>query len=70
MDDRIRTAQDIVGLTEVGQVGHDARPVRAAVTGQVDIEDVVAVLAEVAHDPAAGLATPAGHDDPHLSGRP
>ena len=70
MDDRVRAAEDVVGLAEVGQVGHDAQPVRAAVAGQVDVEDVVAVLAQVAHDPATGLAAPAGDDDPHLSGRP
>ena len=66
MDDGVGAADDVVRLSEIGQVGHDAQAVGAAVAGQVDVEHVVAALAQVAHHPAPGLAAPAGHDDPHV----
>ena len=53
---------------EVGQVGHGCTG-RAALPSwlEVDVEDVVAVLAQVAHDPSAGLAAAARDDDPHVA---
>ena len=41
-------------------------PGRAAVVAGVDVEDVVAVLAQVAHDPRPALAAASGDHDPHL----
>ena len=65
MDDRVRSGDHVVGLAEVREVGPDALAVGAAVVGQVDVEHVVAVVAQVADDPPAGLAAPARDDDPH-----
>ncbi len=65
MDDSVGAADDVVGLPEVGQVGDDAQAVSTAVASQVDVEHVVAAVAEVTHHPPAGLAAPAGDDDPH-----
>ena len=66
MDDRVGAGHHVVDLAEVREVGPDAQAVGAAVVGQVDVEDVVAVVAQVAHDPSAGLAAAARDDDPHL----
>ena len=70
MDHCVGAGDDLEGLAEVGQVGDQAQPVGAAVADEVDVEHVVAVLAQVAHDPAAGLAAAAGHHDAHLSDPP
>jgi hypothetical protein len=52
----------LVGLAEVGEVGEPAEAVRAAVVNEVDVEDIVAALAQVANDPSASLAAAAGKD--------
>ena len=38
---------------------------RAAVVDDVDVQDLVAVLAQLPDDPPAGLAAASGDDDPH-----
>ena len=53
MDDGVGPGERVLGLTEVGQVGDQAHPERAAVVSRVHVEDVVAVLAQVADDPAS-----------------
>ena len=67
MDDRIGPGDHVVDLPEVGEVGPDAQAVGTAVMGQVHVEHVVVVLAQVAHHPAPCLAAAARHDDPHPS---
>ena len=65
MDDRVRAGDDLVALAEIGQVGQDALAVGGAVMGDVDVEHLVAGVAQVAHHPSTRLAAAAGHDDPH-----
>src|SRR5690349_19476662 len=59
------TADDVVDLAEIGEVRQQEEVVRRAVGHEVDVDDVVAVLSQVAHDPAAALAGASGHDDAH-----
>ncbi len=65
MDDRVGAGERVLGLAEVGQVGHDAQPERAPVVADVDVEDIVAVVAQVAHDPRSAFAAAPGDDDAH-----
>jgi hypothetical protein len=65
MDDRVGAAQDVVDLAEVGQIGQDELVVRGSVRDQIDVDDVVPVLAQVADDPSTALAGASGDDDPH-----
>ena len=65
MDDGIGAGERVVGLAEVGQVGEQAQAVRRCRRDEVDVEDVVTVLAQVAHDPTPALAAAARDDDPH-----
>ena len=65
MDDGIGAGERLLRLAQIGQVGDEAQPERAPVVPGVHVQDVVAVLAQVAHDPRATLAGPAGDDDPH-----
>ena len=58
-------AQRIERLAEVREIREERRPGLRAVAHDVDVPDLVAVLAELTHDPAAGLAAAAGHDHPH-----
>ena len=57
---------DVLDLAAVGEVGQQEEVVRRAVRHQVDVDDVVAVLAEVADDPSPALAAAPGDDDAHL----
>ena len=63
---RVEAREGLGGLPVVGEVGEQALAVRRAVVLRVDVEDVVAVLAQVAHDPPARLAAAARDDDPHV----
>ena len=65
MDDRVGPGERVLRLAEVGQVGDQALPERAPVVPDVDVQDVVAVLTQLADDPRPALAAPAGDDDPH-----
>jgi hypothetical protein len=77
VDDRLHALHDLAAaqrlerLPEVRDVGGQQR--RVAVPGgeglrgrdEVDVDHVVAVLDEVAHDGATGLPASACDDDPH-----
>ncbi len=65
MDDRIGPGQGIQRLPEVGQVRDQAESEGAAVMPRIHIQDVMAVLAEVAHDPRPALTAATCDDDPH-----
>ena len=65
MDDRVGAGERVLGLAEIGQVGDEALLGRVAVRALVDVEDLVAVLAQVAHDPRPALAAATRDDDPH-----
>ena len=65
MDDGVGAGERVLRLAEVGQVGDHAQPERAAVVADVDVEDVVAVLAQVAHDPRPAFAAAPGDDHAH-----
>ena len=65
MDDRIRSREGVLGLAEVGQIGDQAQPEGTAVVPRVHVEDVVAMLAQVAHDPRSALAAASRDDDSH-----
>ena len=65
MHDRLSPGERIQRLAEIGQLGDQASARRAAVVSRVDVEDIVSVLAQVAHDPRAALAAATGDDDPH-----
>ena len=66
MDDGVGAGERVLGLAEIGQVGHQGLLGRVPVGADVDVEDLVAVLAQVAHDPRSALAAAARHDDPHV----
>jgi hypothetical protein len=64
MDDRIGAPERVDGLAVVGQVGDQLLVLRqVGVAGQIDADDVVTVLEQVANDRAAGLAGAAGDED-------
>ena len=65
VDDGLGAGQRVLGLAEVGQVGDHRQPELAAVVAHVDVQHVVAVLAQLAHDVPAALAAAAGDHDPH-----
>ena len=56
----------VLGLAEIGQVGHQGLLGRVAVRADVDVDHVMAMLAQVAHDPRSALAAAARDDDPHV----
>ena len=66
MDDRVSRGERVLGLAEIGQVGHQGLLGRVPVRAHVDVEDLVAVIAQVAHDPRSALAAAARDDDPHV----
>ena len=63
VDDRIRAAERLDRLAEVGQVRPEERRIRRLAGDDVDVDDVVAVLDEIAHHCPARLAAAAGHHD-------
>ena len=66
MDDRVGRGERVLGLAEIGQVGHQGLLGRVPVGADVDVDHVMAVLAQVAHDPRSALAAAARDDDPHV----
>ena len=63
MDDRVRAAERLDRLAEVGQVRAEERRLRQARRDDVDVHDVVTVLDEVVHDGPTGLAAATGDHD-------
>ena len=66
MDDGVGARDRLCRLAVVREVGDETLPVRAPVVAAVDVQDVVAVRAEVRDDPAAGLAGTTRDHHPHV----
>lgn len=65
MDYDVGAGEDLVGLPEIAQVREAAKAMGATVGDKVNVQDVVAVLAQVTNDPSTRLAAAARDDDPH-----
>jgi hypothetical protein len=63
--DGIGPGDDLMALAQVGEIHRQRRAVWSAVPDEVDVEDLVTMLAQVADHPASCLAAPSGHDDVH-----
>jgi hypothetical protein len=63
--EHLRAAQRLERLAEVGEVGGEEQGHRIRRRDEVDVEHLVAVLEQVAHDRAPGLAAASGDDDLH-----
>ena len=61
MDNRIGATERLDGLSEIGQIRNKRRLVRVKRCGDIDRDNVVAVLVKVGNDGPASLSTPAGH---------
>ena len=67
VDDGVEAREGLGGLPVVGEVGEQALAVRRAIVLRVHVEHVMALLAQVAHDPSASLAASTRDDDPHAA---
>lgn len=68
MDDGLGLGERLARLAGVGEIRDQALPMRGTVVARVHIQDVVAMFAQVAHDPPARLAASACYYDAHGDG--